>query len=142
GCGASTAALSMQTNDFRGITYTVASTGLFELVYSPTTVSSENLSSNTFTNLNLNTTGTSYLIYASNSTSGAITVANNSIVTSLIKASGASNSGGLYCIYNFGSPSAGTHNINNNTFSNITTNSTSTTLYGLYWRTASGPTAN
>ena len=141
--GATTAALSAQGNDLRGINYNVASTGTFYGIYNAVTVGSENVSGNTFTNLNLNiTSGTAYLMYMSNSTAGAITVANNSIVTGFVKGTAASNTGAFYCLYNFGSPAAGTHNINNNTFSNITTNSTSASLYGIYWRTLSGPTAN
>ncbi|HKR06693.1 MAG TPA: GEVED domain-containing protein, partial [Bacteroidia bacterium] len=137
-----TLALSISGNNFQNITYSALSTGGMAMIFNSGTVLSENISNNTFTNLNLNATGTVYLMYLSNSTAGSITVNNNSIVTAFAKATGASNIGAFYCLYNFGSPGSGTHNITNNTFSNITTHSTSATLFGIYWQTLSGPTAN
>ena len=118
--GASNAALSMQGNDVRGITHTVVGTSAHNYIYNSAATLSQNLSNNTFTNLNVNTTGTVYFLYDSVSASatGSKTINGNSIITGFNKPGGG---GTVYCYYDNASSAAGsTAQNNNNNFSNIT----------------------
>src|SRR5207245_1775425 len=55
--GATTCALSIQSNDIRGITYSAAVSAPQNFLQNTAATLSQNISSNTFTNLNINTTG-------------------------------------------------------------------------------------
>jgi hypothetical protein len=129
--GASTAALSMQTNDVRGIVHSVAGSSTHYYVYNTATALSQNLSYNTFTNLNVNTTGSVYFLYCSDTgpTNCVKTASNNSVVTAFNKAGAG---GSVYLFYDFGSSGATVvHSNNNNNFSNLTFTG-ATTVYGWY----------
>lgn len=137
--GASTCALSMQTNDVRGIVHSVAGTGAHYYIYNSAAALSQNLSYNTFTNLNVNTTGSAYFVYCSNTgpANCVKTASNNSIVTAYNKAGAG---GSVYLFYDFGSsPATVVQNNNNNNFSNLTVTG-ATTVYGWYNQDGGTPT--
>ena len=118
--GTATTALNINSNNIQAITNTLTGTGTSYLIYNGGSSLSETITNNTFTNLALNTTGTVYFVYNSNTTpaGGSKTVNGNSIVTAFTT-TGAS--GTVYFYYNnAGSPSGTTENDNNNNFSNIT----------------------
>jgi hypothetical protein len=107
-------------NDFNNFGHTVSGTGSIFCLYTGATGISQNIAHNTFTNLNVNTTGNFRFIYANGLISGATgtqTVTNNSIITGFTK----TGSGGtVTCIYNGGVGTVGITNWANNNFSNIT----------------------
>jgi hypothetical protein len=118
--GASTCAVSIQNNDIRGITYSIASSATHTYITSTGVVLSNNMSNNTFTNLALNTTG-SVTFFSHNYTmpaSGTQTISGNSIVTGFSK----TGAGGTVTIATSASssPNGSTHTFTNNNFSNIT----------------------
>ncbi|MEI7724645.1 MAG: hypothetical protein WCK09_06040 [Bacteroidota bacterium] len=124
--GASTCSTTIQNNDLRGITYTVAASAAQNFLQSTAAVLSSNISSNTFTNLNINTTGATTFI--SESYTGAATatktVTNNSIVTSFNRGGA---SGSVVLVTDGGSSVSGcVSNCTSNNFSNITVAGTST----------------
>ncbi|WP_293874224.1 GEVED domain-containing protein, partial [Flavobacterium sp.] len=137
--GAPTCALSIQTNDFRGMTYNVAASAAHTYIINSSATLSQNISSNTFTNLNVNTTGN--IIFISNSVTvpatGTQTINSNSIVTAFNK----TGAGGTITLCTSSASSAAgatiTHNSNN--FSNITVTG-ATTIAG--WISTDGGTAN
>jgi hypothetical protein len=120
--GASTTALLIQTNDIRGITHSVAGSSAHIYIKNTSATLSQNISSNTFTNLTVNTTGS--VTFISNdvalSATGTCTVSSNSIVTAFNK----SGAGGTVTLYlTTGGPSSAvgsTKTEQNNNFSNIT----------------------
>lgn len=118
--GAATAALTITGNDFRGIVYSVASSASNTYISNSAATFSQNISFNTFTNLNLNTTGSATFITNSVTlpAGGSKTINNNSIVTAFNKG----GAGGTITLYSDGasSPSGTTVNNNSNNFSNIT----------------------
>jgi hypothetical protein len=133
--GATTAtAHSINSNDFRGIAYAFAGTNSHTYInLTGATAGGDvaSISNNTFTNLNVNTTGSvtaishSYTIAAS----GTLTVNSNSVVTAFNKGGAG---GTVYFTYSAASSAAGAvENINSNNFSNITVTG-ATTLYGIY----------
>jgi CSLREA domain-containing protein len=115
----SACALSIQTNDIRGITYNVASSAAHAYYQNSAATLSQNISNNTFTNLNVNTTGSVTFISDSVSltASGAKNINNNQIVTGFNKA----GIGGTITLYNDGASSVNGSivNNNNNNFSNM-----------------------
>jgi hypothetical protein len=133
--GASTCALSIQSNDIRGITYNVAASAAQAYIQNSAACLSQNISSNTFTNLNVNTTGN--VTFISNSVTapsgGFKTINSNSTVTAFNKG----GAGGSVYLYSDGGSSTATAGIqnNNNNFSNITVTG-STTVYG--WNNTDG----
>jgi hypothetical protein len=121
--GASTlSAQSIQSNDFRGIVHTLLGTGTHTYIINASASNSQNISNNTFTNLNVNTTGDITLI--SNNVSlpagGTQNINNNSIVTAFARSSTATS--GILTLFTSStavSVSGSTINNNNNNFSNI-----------------------
>ncbi|MDI1255676.1 MAG: hypothetical protein PSV16_06210, partial [Flavobacterium sp.] len=118
--GASTCALSIQTNDFRGITYNVAASAAQTYITNTAATLSQNISNNTFTNLNVNTTGN--VTFVNNAVavpaSGSMNVNTNSIVTAFNKG----GAGGTVTFYssNASSATGSVINFQNNNISNVT----------------------
>ncbi|WP_290663207.1 hypothetical protein, partial [Ignavibacterium sp.] len=104
-----------------------------QYIYNGNTVTSETFDNNTFAAGTISSTGSVYLIYASNGTQ--IKSISGNQISGTFSRTGAS--GTFYCYYNFGSPTSGTETIANNNFSNISVSGTST-LYGIYTNTATG----
>ena len=115
-----TCALSISNNDFRGIVHTALGSGSNTYIVNGAATLSQSISSNTLTNLNLNTTGS--VTFISNSitlpANGVKNVNNNSIVTGFNKA----GSGGTVtmCTDGASDPATATNSVTNNSFSNIT----------------------
>ena len=135
--GSSAATLTISGNDIQGIAYSAASSGAHTYVSNSTFTGSTAITSNTFTNLNVNTTGnvtfiTNSLTHAASTTHN---VNNNAIVTGFNKG----GAGGTVFFYDsFGSsPASVTENNTGNNFSNMTFTG-ATTISG--WRTADGTT--
>ena len=123
---------SIQSNDFRGITYSVAGSGTntYILLTGATAANAmATIASNTFTNLNVNTTGSVTFISQSFSASstGTKTVNNNSISTSFSK--GSANGTITFVLDNGTSASGSLSNCTNNNFSNVTAPGT-TQIFG------------
>ena len=121
---------SIQNNDIRGITYSVASTGAntyFNLTGATAANNIASIDGNTFTNLSLNTTGAVTFIshsYAIPST-GTLNITNNAVVTGFSKTPAAS--GNVIFTTNATSGSLGAViNYTNNNFSNISVLGSST----------------
>ncbi|MCW5897723.1 MAG: PKD domain-containing protein [Flavobacteriales bacterium] len=118
--GTSASSLSITGNDLRGVVYDLASSGANTYVSNTGAVLNTNISSNTFTNLSVNTTGN--VTFISNSVirpANAVTnVNNNGIVTGFSK----TGSGGAVQLYlsNSSTPSTGSDTNTGNDFSNIT----------------------
>ena len=119
--GASTAALSIQRNDVRGIGYAVAASNEIDCIYvQGGTALSQTITNNTFTNLNVNTSGNVYMVRvtASLPASGSQTVTNNAIAGTFNKAA---TGGQVFGVNNAGfGPATATMTQSNNNFSNIT----------------------
>ncbi|MEP6645497.1 MAG: GEVED domain-containing protein [Saprospiraceae bacterium] len=134
--GAAAAVLTMNGNNIQGITYNGASSSAQLYLNNSTFTGTTNINTNTFTNLNVNTTGS--VTFISNSvnhaTSTTHNVNNNQVVTGYTKG----GSGGTILFYNaFGSSPASVTEINNgNNFSNLTF--TGASIAG--WRSADGTT--
>ncbi len=133
---------SIQNNDFRGLIYSVSGTSSHTYInLTGATVASNaaTIASNTFTNLNVNTTGSvtfishSYTVAAT----GTQTLNSNSIVTAFNKAA----AGGTITLATSSSSSTAGATINhtNNNFSNITVTG-ATTIAG--WLSTDGGSAN
>ena len=127
--GAASCELSIQNNDIRGVNYTGASgSNANTYISNSATTLKQNISNNTFTNLNVNTTGT--ITFISNSVTmpanGVQNIDNNSIVTGFVR-NAAATSGAITLF----TSTAITNNTgvvvtnNNNNFSNITQGGTS-----------------
>ncbi|MES2850367.1 MAG: hypothetical protein V4685_15010 [Bacteroidota bacterium] len=119
--GGAAATLTIQSNDFRGITHTVQGTGNHTYIFNSAATLSQNISTNTFTALNVNTTGG--VTFISNSVSlgatGAKTINDNQVIGSFTK-TGAS-AVVSYFYNDAGSSVAGAIITNDgNNFSNIT----------------------
>ncbi|MGE0637632.1 MAG: T9SS type A sorting domain-containing protein [Bacteroidia bacterium] len=122
--GTAAASLTIQSNDFRGITHTSAGSSTHIYITNSAATLSQNISSNTFTNLNINTSG-SVTFISNNITlpaSGTQNVNSNSIVTAFNKGASAGTVTLLNSTAN--SPTTATINQNDNTFSNITVSGT------------------
>ena len=80
-------ALTIQGNDFRGIEYTVAGSGVNTYISNTAATLSQNISDNTFTNLSVNTTGniTFMTLTTPLSATGVQTVSNNKIIGTFSK---------------------------------------------------------
>ncbi|MGX7667993.1 beta strand repeat-containing protein [Flavobacterium pedocola] len=121
-----TATLNINNNDFNTSGHTVAGTGTITFIQNAVTAGTLSISGNTFTNMSVNTTATTYLINNNCSTNN-FTVNNNSVVGSFSK----TGAGGImYGYYNFGSPTGGTAVVSNNNFSNISVTG-ATNFYGI-----------
>ncbi|PKP19272.1 MAG: hypothetical protein CVU05_11770, partial [Bacteroidetes bacterium HGW-Bacteroidetes-21] len=114
---------SIQNNDFRGFVHSVTGTSTYTFINHTGGTAANNISAisnNTFTNININTSGSVVFIshnYAMAST-GQCTINNNSIVTAFNKSAvGGTN----YITYTNSTSTAGSiANYTNNNFSNIT----------------------
>ena len=125
--GSANCALSIQNNDIRGITYAVAGTNANTYIINSATTLSQTISGNTFTALNVNTTGG--IIFIANSVimpaNGIQNVNNNSIVTSFTRTAAS----GAITLFNSVASTNNSNvvvNNNNNNFSNITINGAAT----------------
>lgn len=138
-----TGSLSILRNDFHtsGHTVTASGTVIFIAVGGSATAGplSTTISSNTFTNLTLNTTGSATLINNSfaRPANGTTTVSNNAIVTQFSK-TGAGGTVRGYFNDSTSPPSASETN-SGNTFSNITVAATGSTTLEV-WRNSDGAT--
>jgi len=139
--GSTSSILTIQTNDFSGINYSVVGTNANTYLTNSALTLSQNISSNTFTNLVVNTSGS--IIFISNTSAvpstGTQTVNNNSIITAFTK----SSAGGSLTLFisNAGSVAGAIITHTGNTFSNITVTG-ATTIAG--WADTDGgtPTKN
>ncbi|MEJ0029113.1 MAG: hypothetical protein WDO15_01510 [Bacteroidota bacterium] len=118
--GAATAALTISSNNFQGISYSVAGTGSNTYILNSAATLSQTISSNTFNGLNINTSGN--ITFISNNVSlsgtGTQTINNNSIVGTFTK----SASPGTVTIYTSTtavSASGSVSNMSGNNFSGI-----------------------
>lgn len=118
--GTGTAALSISNNNFQGISYAVAGTGSNTYILNSAATLSQNINSNTFTNLSLNTTGN--ITFISNSvivpSTGTQNVNSNSISGTFAKTA----AGGTITLFTSSASSVSGSVINNNSnnFSGIT----------------------
>ena len=123
--GGAGAALTIQANDLRGITNSVQGTGNHTYISNSAATLSQNISTNTFTNLTANiTTGGGSVTFISNSVSlsasGIKTINDNTIVGTFTKTGGGGN---IYFYFDAGSSATGAFITNDgNNFSNITAN--------------------
>lgn len=141
--GTSSAALTIQSNDFRITSFSVSTSGAHTYINNSAATLSQNINTNTFTALNITTTNG--ITFISNSVSlgatGTKIIKDNAIVTSFTKTGGG---GFMYFYLDIGSSIAGATITNEgNNFSNITING-ATTLMG--WSNSDGsgtvPTKN
>ena len=115
---------SIQTNDIRGITYNVAGTGAHTYITLAGATAANaiaTIAANTFTNLNVNTSGA--IVFISHNYviagTGQMIINNNSIVSAYVR--GASTSSSLILTTtNATSGNGSVNNYTNNNFSNIT----------------------
>ncbi len=137
--GAATCALLISSNNFQGINQVAGTTGANTYIFNSAATSSQNISSNTFTNLTAVTTGN--VTFINNSVNltatGSQTINSNSIVTGFSK----TGIGGTVTLFNSAgtSPAGAVINQNNNNFSNITLTG-ATTMSG--WVNTDGGTPN
>jgi hypothetical protein len=122
--GANTAALSIQRNDVR-LSYATATSNEIDCInVAGGSALTQTIKDNTFTGINVNTSGTVYLVrvQASLPASGTQTVTNNAIVGTFNKAA----SGGVFHGFNSTGGSAATATVtqSNNNFSNVTVTGT------------------
>jgi hypothetical protein len=125
--GAASTALSIAGNDIRGIVHSVAGTSAHTYIINTATALSQNISSNTFTNLSVNTTGA--IIFMSNNVimpaNGVQNINGNSIVTAFARTAAS----GAMTLFT-STASTNNNNVtvtnNSNNFSNITINGTAT----------------
>lgn len=145
--GTSSAALTIQSNDIRGIVNNVQGTGSHTYINNTAATFSQNISANTFTNITANISSPGgNVTFISNSVtlpaSGSKTINDNTVVTGFTKTG--SGSGNMYFYFDAGSSPAGTTVTNDgNNFSNITITG-GPTLQGWFNADGSGtaPTKN
>ena len=140
--------ISLQNNDFQGITYSAVSTGSVYLLSANVYTSNGQIlnncavSNNTFTNLNMNiTTGSiTFISTGYNVLAGGIENVNGNSIVGTFNKLGA---GGVLWIMTDGASSvqSAVINYNNNNFSNITV-AGSTAIYGLYNSNGTSPGPN
>ncbi len=119
--GAATAVLSISNNNIQGINFPVGATGSNNYIINTAATLSQSINSNTFTNLNVNTTGA--ITFISNNVAvpatGTQNVNGNAIVGTFTKTGSSSNA-----VFLFNSAKTcfqgSVINNNNNNFSNIT----------------------
>ncbi len=122
--GTATAALSILSNDIRGIVHSAAGTSTHTYIQNTAATLSQDISSNTFTNLNVNTTGIVTFIQnqVSLTATGTKNINNNSISGNFTRGGA---SGNVYLYFDDQlSPAGATINNNNHNFSNITLSGT------------------
>ena len=86
--------LNISNNSFSNYSFTTASTGAIYFIYNTNSCANNTINGNTWNNLNLNSTGSHYLIYNNTSTQISLNVNNNSILTGYIRTGAA---GTMYC---------------------------------------------
>jgi hypothetical protein len=130
---ASTAALSIQRNDFR-LSYATATTNENDCInLTGGSALTQTIKDNTFTNINVNTTGSVFMVRVQVAVpaGGTRTITNNAIAGSPSPSFNKAGAGGTVFglnIANAGSPASVVETNSNNTFSNITvTGATSVT---------------
>jgi len=132
-----TSTITINGNDFNNFGHTVAGSGTINFLSTAAAHLTSTISSNTFTNLNVNTTGSVNFIVnnATRPANATSLVSNNSIVTGFTK----TGAGGTVQFYNSNStsPTTVTETNTNNNFSNVTVNG-STGIVG--WQSTDGPT--
>ncbi|MBS4042922.1 MAG: hypothetical protein KGZ59_03820 [Chitinophagaceae bacterium] len=121
-----TSALTITGNDFRGINFTNTSTSAITFISNTAATLSQNIRSNTFTDLNVKTTGT--IIFITNSvvlpSGGSETTNNNSIIGTFTRDA---TSGAMTLYTNTATSNANsTATLSGNNFSNITVSGTAT----------------
>ena len=125
--GAATCTTTIQSNNITGINYTALSTQANNYIVQTGVVAASIVNSNTFTNLNVNTSGTCTFIsqtYTAGTSGMTKAVTNNSIVTAFVRGGA---SGGTIGVTDNGSSVTGTTStVTGNNFSNVTINGTST----------------
>jgi hypothetical protein len=128
--GTATCATSIQSNDIRGIVYNVAGSGANTYIAATGTPLSNNVSNNSFTNLNVNTTGSITFVNHSYTmpAGGSQTLNANSIITAFNKGGAGGTVTGFTS--SSSSPNGSTHTLTNNNLSNITITG-ATTLIGI-----------
>jgi hypothetical protein len=141
--GTGTCNLIIQSNDFRGITHSVQGTNTHTYIINSAATLSQTISSNTFTNLNVNTIGN--IVFISNSvvisSTGAATISNNSIVGTFTR-SAAATAGSITLFTSVATSIAGgIISISDNDFSNITI-SGAATMAGWVYTDAGNATIN
>lgn len=118
--GAATCNTTIQNNDIRRIVHSVAATSLHAYITSTGAVLTNTINNNTFTNLNVNTTGSVTFVNHNYSmpANGTQTFDNNRIVTGFSK----TGAGGTITGFTSGgsSPNSATYTVINNNLSNIT----------------------
>lgn len=127
--GTNACALSIQGNNFQGITQTATGSNTHTYIINTAATLSQDINNNTFTDLNANTTGN--IVFISNSVimpaNGIQHVNGNSIVTAFTR----SGTSGTLTLFT-STASTGNANVtvdnNNNDFSNITVSGTATIL--------------
>ena len=142
GSASTTSIFNANNNNFATWGHTVAGTGAIQFIVNVSTHLTQSISSNTFTNLTVNTTGSVTFISNSNTApaGGTKNVNTNSIVTGFSK----TGAGGTVTIFtdNGSDPGASnTNNFNNNVFSNITLTG-GTTFAGVSSTNGGAPTKN
>lgn len=128
-----TAAISISSNNFQGLSYTAASTGTLRFISDQaTSCGSININSNTFTNLNVNTSGNiTFISNGSQRNSGTYCNVNNNLIVTGFNNSG---TGGVLRLYerNVFSPINTIETNSNNNFSNITLTGGTNLSYSLW----------
>ena len=125
--GLATCALSIQNNDIRGIVHSIAGTNAHTYIINSAATLSQIISSNTFTNLSVNTSGA--ITFISDNVimpaGGTQNVNGNSIVTSFTRIAASGDITLFTSTASTDLPNV-TVNNNNNNFSNITINGSAT----------------
>lgn len=114
-----TTTLNISNNNFSNFSFPNAiGTGIIRFVYNDVENNSLAFNNNTFTNLNLNSSGSHQLLYNYSATHNTLSISNNSIVGTYVVTG---SSGGFTGIYNYG-PKLGTctQTITGNSISNVT----------------------
>ncbi|MEJ0029110.1 MAG: hypothetical protein WDO15_01495 [Bacteroidota bacterium] len=120
--GAATAALTITSNNFQGITYGTAPTGAHTMIVNSATTLSQTITGNTFTNLNVNLDA-NFVFINDNvpvSATGFQNVSSNSIVTAFTKSAATTSTVTLFTSTTQPSASGAVFTHSNNNFSNIT----------------------
>ncbi|MEP6793992.1 MAG: hypothetical protein ABJB16_06680, partial [Saprospiraceae bacterium] len=139
--GAITSSLSMSSNDFRGIVHSVAGSSAHTYLNQTATGPATVINSNTFTNLNINTTGNvTFITNSVTHTASTVHACNsNSIVTAFNK--GGAGGTVQFFLSNGSSSSSVTETCNLNNFSNVTVTG-ATTIAGFQSTDGGSPTTN
>jgi hypothetical protein len=139
GSASTTSTININNNNFHTFGHTVAASGTITFILNASTHLNQSISNNTFTNLNVNTTGGVTFISNTNTlpAGGVKNVNNNAIVGSFTKTgSGASVT---FFTDNGSDPIGAINNSNNNIFANVTVSGT-TSVTGISNTNGGSPT--